>query len=73
MVMSHTNKGFILLDALLAVFILTYICLICFSIFKSIDTYNSSYMKYQENSNEHYERIFNSIPICEPCIIDESD
>ena len=67
------NKGFILIDSLLSVFIVTYICIICVSIYKVIENYNISYVDYQNNSNQVYEYIFDNLPICEPCILDESD
>lgn len=71
--MPHMNKGSILLDSLLSVLIVTYICLLCFSIYKVVINYEDSYLKYQLKSNEHYEQIFNSYSYCEPCQIDESD
>ena len=71
--MSHTNKGFILIDSLLAVFIVCYICLLCFSIYKSITIYENSYLKYQERSNENIDYIFSKYVYCKPCELDESD
>ena len=73
MVMSHMNKGFILLDSLLSVFIVSYICILCFSIYKSIIIYEDSYLLYQEKSNIHLDYIFSNYIYCEPCILDESD
>jgi len=71
--MSRMNKGFIMLDSLLSVFIVTYICLMCFSIYKTIEQYEKSYINYQFNSNDSYEEIFNTLIVCEACEVDESD
>lgn len=71
---SHMNKkGFLLIDSLLTVFIVSSICLLCFSIYKLIGKYEEGYMNYQSISNDEYENIFNNLPICEVCIVDESD
>lgn len=68
-----SSKGFLLIDSLLTVFIVSSICLLCFSIYKLITNYEKGYLNYQMLSNEDYENIFNDFSICERCVIDESD
>ena len=45
------------MDSLLAVFILSAICILCFSIYNLIDRYERGYLNYQERSNRQYEEI----------------
>lgn len=71
--MHRWNRGFILIDSLLSVFIVASICMLCFSINQVIGKYSQGYEQYQMVTNESYERIFNSLPECEACQIDESD
>ena len=62
-----------MLDALLSVFIVSCICILCFSIYSIMEKYDEGYVNYQTNSNYHYEDIFNSLSECEACAIDEYD
>ncbi len=71
--MFLSNKGFLLIDALLSVFIVSCVCILCFSIFRIIDNYEKGFTEYQKNSNRHYEMIFQDLPECEGCAFDESD
>ena len=71
--MSLSNKGFLLIDALLSVFIVSCICILCFSIYQLDQRYEEGLETYYENSNIAYEAIFNSLAECEACTIDESD
>ncbi|MBR5341332.1 MAG: hypothetical protein IK151_05335 [Erysipelotrichaceae bacterium] len=71
--MCLSNKGFFLLDALLAVFIVSCICILCFSIHNLMDIYERGYAEYQEQSNRRYEYIYNSLSECEACSINEYD
>ena len=71
--MHRWNKGFLLIDSLLSVFIVSLICTLCFSIYKVIDSYAKGYERYQETSNESYERILRQLYECEACTADESD
>ena len=71
--MRLSNKGFFLLDALLAVFILSSLCILCFSLYQMMDKYEKGYLEYQERSNMNYERILEGFNDCEVCMIDESD
>lgn len=65
--MRHCDRGFILIDALVAVFLLTAICFLCFSASEMIMKYEEGYRRYQELSDLHYEEIFRSLEGCEAC------
>ena len=68
-----SNKGFLLVDSLITVFITSLLCVMCYSIYQSIVAYDDGYRTYQEESNENLEYIYNSLWQCQECIIDESD
>ena len=71
--MRLSNKGFFLLDALLAVFILSWLCILCFSIFDMMKKYERGYQIHQERSNEHLQTILSELNDCEECYTDEHD
>jgi len=71
--MRHCDKGFILIDALAAVFLLTAVCYLCFSASRSIAAYEEGYRRYQERSDLRYEEIFRSLEGCEACQLNEPD
>ena len=71
--MLRSNKGFLLLDALICVFVTASMCSLCFAIYKSIMNYDDGYLINQERSNSRYESIYNNLDYCEVCQIDESD
>ena len=57
--MRLSNEGFFLLDALLSVFILSCLCILCFTIYGLMERYE--------------EEIFGSLNECEGCSVDEYD
>ncbi|MBQ6217385.1 MAG: hypothetical protein IJK53_08400 [Erysipelotrichaceae bacterium] len=67
------EKGFFLLDALLSVFLLSCLCILCFSIYNLIERYEEGYLRYQERSNQRYEDILSDLNLCEGCAFDEYD
>jgi len=67
----NKKKGFILVDSLICIGIVTTMCLLCFSLFVVINSFNKGYPEYQMKSNEHYEEIFNSVGECVKCIKEE--
>lgn len=69
--MQRYDRGFILLDSLMTVFIVSCICILCFSVYKSIENYIEGYRMYQNMSNQRYEDIYLSFNDCEVCVIDE--
>lgn len=69
--MQRYDRGFILLDSLMTVFIVSCICILCFSVYQSIENYIEGYRMYQDMSNQRYEDIYLSFNDCEVCVIDE--
>lgn len=65
------NKGFLLLDSLVTVFVVSAICVLCLSLFKAIDNYEQGYISYQEISNNNLEIILSNTYTSEGCYIDE--
>ena len=49
--MRLSNEGFFLLDALLSVFILSCLCILCFTIYGLMERYEEGYQNYQYRSN----------------------
>ena len=71
--MRLSNEGFFLLDALLSVFILSCLCILCFTIYSLMERYEEGYQNYQYRSNSRYEEILGSLNECEGCSVDEHD
>ncbi len=69
--MRLSNEGFFLVDSLLALFILSAICILCFSIYELIESYENGYLHYQERSNRKYEEILTKLNQCQGCAVDE--
>jgi len=69
----NKKKGFVLIDSLICIAIVTVMCLLCFSLFTVINSFNTGYKDYQMKSNEHYDEIFNSVGECVKCEKEEKD
>lgn len=67
------KRGFLLLDALLNVFIVSIIVSLCLYVYEAINYAQSGFNDYLTNENDSYEQIFNSLSECEACLINESD
>lgn len=67
------KKGFLLVDSLIVVIITTILCFMCYQIYLSTLNYEQGYQNFQTTSNEYYEDLYNDMPICEACTVDESD
>ncbi|MDO4197737.1 MAG: hypothetical protein Q4D13_01945 [Erysipelotrichaceae bacterium] len=67
------KKGFLLLDSLLCVFIGVNMCLLCFSIYRIINSDIDVNRRYNERENDFYYELFNSFEYCERCVINEPD
>lgn len=67
------NKGFLLIDSILACLMVCIICLLCFSLYKTINLYEEGFDNYQETSDELFVDIFHNLPVCQTCQINESD
>ncbi|MBQ1287040.1 MAG: hypothetical protein IIZ28_07870 [Erysipelotrichaceae bacterium] len=70
---SSNEKGFFLIDALLSVFLLSCLCILCFSIYGLMERYEEGYIAYQERTNEYYAQILSGLNRCEGCSADEHD
>ena len=71
--MRQHSKGFVLIDSLVAVFLITCICSICFSLYRSQERYREGYERYRKLSDLHYEEIYCSLEECTGCSLSESD
>lgn len=72
--MQHrSKKGFLLVDAMISVFITSVVCSLCYLTYNAIANYDEGYFRYQEKSNYSLEKIFNNTYECEACILDESN
>ena len=67
------KKGFLLVDSLINVVIVSSLCLLCFVSYKAIDNYYKGYDNYIEESNNRYTYIFNSIGECQRCVVTKED
>ena len=65
------KKGFMLLDALLSLVIVTLLCLLCFSIYRVIDNNEEVLDEYYLRNNEKYDALFGSLGDCIPCVSQE--
>lgn len=65
------NKGFLLLDSLVVVFVVSSMCVLCLCLFNLIEAYSDGYCNYQESSNNKLEIILNDTFISEGCYTDE--
>lgn len=66
------KKGFLLIDSLVNIAIVSCIGMLVVMTFNSMINYEKGYLQYQELSNEKLINIFNSLGTCEACLIDES-
>lgn len=67
------KKGFLLVDAIINVLIVSIVSSLCLYMYIAINKADDGYVNYLENENDNYERIFNSLSECEACLIDEPD
>lgn len=65
------KRGFILLDALVGVFIVCILSSITINVFFSYKNYKEGYANYKEDINERYEDIFRIQKGCERCLIED--
>ena len=65
------KKGFLLIDSLFVILIVTVLATICFNVYKSKEYYIEGYQNYREEMNRTLSDIYNGLVICEKCIIQE--
>lgn len=71
--MQQNNKGFLLVDSLISVFVTSLVCVACYSTYHLIVKYQDGYEDYQTLSDEHLLDIYNNLYECEPCEIIECE
>lgn len=71
--MLRTTKGFLLIDALINVFVVASLSLLCFSLSKQLISHEEGFQKYKNRMNEHLVEIYNGFYECQGCALDESD
>lgn len=67
------KKGYMLIDALIAVVITANMCFLCFSIYQAISSDERTNERFEQQEQAFYFSLFNEYPDCEVCEIDESD
>lgn len=63
------NKGFLLVDALVNIIIVTSLAVLSIAMFKQFDNYYDGYKNYIIESNEEYEYLFIRNSGCDACQI----
>ena len=71
--MRPSNKGFLLIDSVLSVFIVVCMCAMCMTIYQVVLRYEEGVAAYRERTNESLIQLFQSLPHCEACMTDEPD
>ncbi|MDO5440735.1 MAG: hypothetical protein Q4F12_04290 [Erysipelotrichaceae bacterium] len=66
-----SNKGFLLLDSLIAVFIVTSMSILSFGVYSSLVIYEDGYLLYKEEFNEQLIDTYDLLGVCEKCVIQE--
>lgn len=67
------KKAFLLTDSLVCLLITVCLSCLCVYTFLQLDNYHESYKYYYEDINEEYKGIYQGIPECEKCQIEEKD
>lgn len=65
------KKGFLLIDSLIAVFIVCIVAVLCLSVFKSINNFDEGYISYKVEINDELLLIYANLGECEKCLIEE--
>lgn len=65
------SRGFLLLDSLITIFIVSSMALLCISVYKSVINYKEGYKLYKEETNNKIAAIYDSLGECERCEIEE--
>lgn len=63
------KKGFLLVDALVNIIIISSVALICIAMFKQFANYYDGFDEYISNSNEQYDYLFLKNSECDACQI----
>lgn len=66
------NKGFLLIDSLICIFVVSQVCILCINIYKLVNNYDDLLIEYQERSNEKYEYLYHHLGVCIKCQTEDS-
>lgn len=69
--MQRLNKGFLLVDALMSIFIVSLMAVLCISVYSANLNYLEGYDKYIEETKEMYKEIYSVFEKCEKCEVQE--
>lgn len=67
------NKGFVMVDSLLSVIIVSVVALLSLLASKSLVNYKEGYINYKTRVNERYMEIYSGMKECEVCQIIQED
>ena len=62
------KKGFILIDSLINVLIVTLLSFLCLYVYRALDNYEKGHEEYLERSNERYDEVFYRQEVCVRCV-----
>ena len=65
------KKGFLLIDSLVNIIIVSILCTLCLMSYQNVSSYYDGYDLYKEETNSRYEEIYSKLGVCEKCIIEE--
>lgn len=65
------NRGFLLIDSLITVVIVSAMSLLCISIFTSLDKYEEGYENYKNENSNQINEIYDELGVCEKCVFIE--
>lgn len=67
------NRGFLLIDSLITLIVVSTMSILCISIFNAVNNYQEGYLTYKEETNNVLSDIYSSLNKCEVCeIIEDS-
>ena len=67
------KKGFLLVDSLISVLIVSSTAIMSFGVFRNVKNYYEGYDNYQKEVAENYESIFSELTKCEKCVIEAEE
>ena len=65
------NKGFLLVDSLISILVVSSIAIVCVSVYSSLVNYENGYLLYKDETNSRLEAIYSEMGECEKCVIEE--
>ena len=65
------KRGFLLVDSLVSLFVVSSVCLLCVNIFYLLDKYYDGYSNYLDKDNEFYDDLFSFGLDCTVCVVSD--